>query len=1308
MDYRLLGPLEVIADDGRVVAFGGDKERVVLAALLLGANRVVSRSRLIDALWGERPPGRAANALQVQVSRLRKKLAAASGAREIVRNDGSGYVLTVGRGEFDVDRFEELMSAADGPSAEVSSRLREALSLWRGPALIDISCDVLRAEAVRLNELRWTALERRIDADLALGRHLVVVPELEQLVAEAPLREAFASQLMVALYRAGRQADALGLYRQTRAALAGQLGIDPSPALQSLELAILNQSRDLELSPPEGGRVTAGEGSAAQGVPDDRDSRLPSGTVTFLFSDVEGSTGRVREIGPDAYARELLTHRVVVRQVIADHDGFERGTEGDSFFVAFRRASDALAAAKEIQELLADGQLRVRIGVHTGEPVIADGDYVGLDVHKAARLCSAAHGGQVLVSQATADLAADVLPERARLLDLGFHRLRDLSRPERAFQLCHPHLQANFPPPRSLDARRHNLPVQRTSLVGRQAEMTEVRTLLISSALVTLVGSGGCGKTRLAMHVAAELLHQFPEGVWFADLAAVADPEAVATQAGQVFSLNPAPGSTPVEALVGYLTDKKVLMVLDNCEHVLEAAAELTDRLMSSCPGVRILATSRQPLALPGEITWRVPSLTVPGADTHNGLADVSDCEAAELFADRAALARPGFVLNDSNASAVAEVCRRLDGIPLAIELAAARVRVFTPAQIADGLDERFRLLTGAPRTALPRQQTLEASIEWSHHLLSDLERTVFRRLAVFAGTFDYMAARDVSGTDPIQTDQVLEVLTLLVDKSLVDVDDTGEAARYRLLETVRAFGLSRLQGSGEEAPVRDRHRDHYLSVAEEAEAHLEGHGQIEWFRSLHQDYPNLRAALDWSRDRGEAELLARGATPLVWFWAFRGPYHEAVAWLEHARSTEKLPTGLRIRILIGLGLLATGAVDPPTGLALSEEGLRLARELGDDRLIGRLAANLGAARFFTGQLDPILEEGIALARGTGDRFGLLLLLHHLVVACMNLDPSRARPPLEEALPVATLSGNQIFAGWLLARLGWVKWYEGRLREARHDLVQAIQQSTAIGDRLGIAIALTHLGSVLIESDDLSAVVQTADRLETTCQEGGIPYWAANAIVTRSRLALSQGDLQAAVRLGREASSDYPFVRMQGLDALVEAELAQNLADEAQVHLAQLDQVVGTLRNPFWGTHALILKARLARLQGNHREARAHADTAILSATRIGAQARIVDALEVLAGLGGEQGKSQEATRLFGATSRVRDTAGYRRTVTEQRADLARLRDVLGPEDFEATYSEGRDLDLDQALEWAASAFEETPAPEPVGPAPLPVEYRTL
>ncbi len=424
----------------------------------------------------------------------------------------------------------------------------------------------------------------------------------------------------------------------------------------------------------------------------------------------------------------------LVDELVGRHDGVrpvEQG-EGDSFVAAFSRARDAVACALGIQRGLSGGPLRVRMGIHAGDVLTRDsGNCCGSD-HRSEPLGSRnlAHGDQTVLSQTAADLCVDSLPEGVSLRDLGVHRLKDLSRPEwGGFQLCHPEVESRSVL-RSLDAHRHNLPVQRTSLIGRRGEIVEVNQLVAGSPLVTLVSSGGCGKTRLALHVAAEALDDFPDGVWLADLAAVADAGVVPTHVAQMFSLDPGPGLTAGDGLVAYLAELSVLLVLDNCEHVLEVAADLADRLVSSCPGVRILATSRQGLGLPGEVTWRVPSLALPDDDTPKGVIGVSACEAVQLFTERAGRARPGFVLSEVNAAAVSEICRRLDGIPLAIELAAARVRVFTPAQIATALDERFQILTGAPRTALPRQQTLEASIDWSYQLLTDLEQIVFRRVA--------------------------------------------------------------------------------------------------------------------------------------------------------------------------------------------------------------------------------------------------------------------------------------------------------------------------------------------------------------------------------------------------------------------------------------------------------------------------------------------------------------------------------------------------------------------------------------------------
>ena len=569
---------------------------------------------------------------------------------------------------------------------------------------------------------------------------------------------------------------------------------------------------------------------------------LPTGTVTLLLGDVESST-RAWESGGEAMGAAVAGMNALVDDLVGRHDGvrpMEQG-EGDSFVAAFSRARDAVACALALQQAFVALPLRVRVGVHAGDVQRRGAEnYVGPTIIRAARVRDLGHGGQTVLSQTAADLAGDGLPEGASLRDLGVHRLKDLSRPERVFQLCHPDLAREFPPLRSLDAHRHNLPVQRTSLVGRAAEMAEVRGLIGRSTLVTLVGSGGVGKSRLAFHVAAAVLDDFPDGVWLAELASVVDPGSVAGHVGQIFALDLAPGSSPADAVAAYLADRTALLILDNCEHVLGAAAELADSLIASCPNLRVLATSRQGLDLPGEIAWRVLSLQAPEENMRAGLPGVSASEAVQLFAERAGRARPGFVLSDRNAAQVGEICRRLDGIPLAIELAAARVRVFTPAQIAGGLDERFRLLTGAPRTALPRQQTLEASVDWSYRLLTDLEQVVFRRLAVFAGDFSYDAAVDVCAAADIQAHQVLDLLGLLVDKSLIQVDDDGDQARYRLLETLRYYAGGHLAGTGEEDETRERHRDHYLAFAEEAEGHLEGPGQTEWISRVARDYPNI------------------------------------------------------------------------------------------------------------------------------------------------------------------------------------------------------------------------------------------------------------------------------------------------------------------------------------------------------------------------------------------------------------------------------------------------------------------------------------
>ena len=517
---------------------------------------------------------------------------------------------------------------------------------------------------------------------------------------------------------------------------------------------------------------------------------LPTGTVTLLLADVEGST-RLWETQAAVMTAAIARFNQAVCDVVAAHDGVrpvEQG-EGDSFVAAFARGSDAVAAALELQRAPL-APIRLRIGVHTGEVQLRDeGNYAGPTINRTARLRDLAHGGQTVLSGATEPLVVDRLPEGAWLIDLGTHPLRDLPRPERVVQLCHPDLVNEFPSLRvsgalTADAATR-LPAQLTSFVGRDAELTQLRELLAQNRMLTLTGAGGVGKTRLAIQAAGQTAGEFGDGVWYVDLAPINDPALVPVTVARALGLPDQPGRSTMDTLLRFVRDRQMLVVLDNCEHLLDASAELVVALLGAAPQLALLATSREAIGVAGEVGWRVPSLSL-------------DDEAIALFTDRARHARSGFAVTDDNAATVGEICRRLDGVPLAIELAAARVRALSPSEILDSLHDRFRLLTGGARTAVRRQQTLRASVDWSHALLTEPERVLFRRLAAFLGGFDFDAAQAVAGGGDVERYQVLDQLTLLVDKSLVVADDSGERTRYRLLETVRQYALEKLGESGE------------------------------------------------------------------------------------------------------------------------------------------------------------------------------------------------------------------------------------------------------------------------------------------------------------------------------------------------------------------------------------------------------------------------------------------------------------------------------------------------------------------------------
>ena len=656
---------------------------------------------------------------------------------------------------------------------------------------------------------------------------------------------------------------------------------------------------------------------------------LPSGTVTFLFTDLEGST-RLWEQRPDAMRPALERHDALLRTAVEAHRGRVVKTTGDGLHAVFVTTRNALDAALTAQLALAAedwgaaGDLRVRMGLHTGDAEARDGDYYGPATNRAARVMTAAHGGQVVVSHATEEIVRDSLPEGVSLTDLGEHRLPDLARPERVFQVVAPGLRREFPPLRSLDAMPGNLPGQLTSFVGRAVEREAIADALLASRLVTVTGVGGVGKSRIAIQVALDVLRRFPDGAWLCELAAASDADELAQVVAATLGVVPRSGSTLDDSVLDALRTRELVLVLDNCEHLLAAAGRLTDGLLRECPGVRILATSREALGVAGEQVWPLSSLELP--PRASALDTVVASEAVQLFAERARAVQPGFALDDANAEAVAEICRRLDGIPLAVELAAARVTVMSPSDIAARLDQRFQLLTGGRRTAAGRHQTLLAAIEWSYEMLDPQERVLFERLGVFPGTFDAEAVAGVAAGEGIEAWDVLDAGAGLVAKSMLVADEASGTTRYHMLETLRAFAREHLEANGGQREWFRRHVDHYRRFAEQADVGLAGPDEVAWRKRVHLEFENLRAAFIRCLVLGEdADVLqALRIVAALTFEAVNDRGLGIGSWAEHlAPRVDLAPPEIRTAVLAAAAFSAQGRNDVDAMRELTTAALR-------------------------------------------------------------------------------------------------------------------------------------------------------------------------------------------------------------------------------------------------------------------------------------------------------------------------------------------------------------------------------------------------
>lgn len=1007
---------------------------------------------------------------------------------------------------------------------------------------------------------------------------------------------------------------------------------------------------------------------------------LPVGTVTLLLADVEGSTRRWEE-DQASMATASTDLRDLADELIGRHNGvrpLDQG-EGDSFVGAFARPSEAVACAVDIQ---LKAPLPLRIGIHVGEVQrTEDGNYIGPALNRTARVRDAGHGGQVLLSQAAAELVADRLKD-ASLRDLGTYRLKDLSRPERIFQLLHPDLRSDFPPLRSLDLYRHNLPIHPTRFVGRQGEMHEIEDLLSDSSMVTLSGTGGSGKTRLALQIAAKLVEEFTDGVFLCDLARVTDPQgvaaAVATAVGFAVEAGP--------ALISLLSEKHLLLILDNCEHLISSSAELCQSLLAGAPKVRILATSREPLKVEGETNFVVPSLPVPPEDATGGIEGLAPYAASELFLDRARRARSDFQLDDQDAPAVAAICRRLDGIPLAIELAAARVRVMSPKEIAQGLDERFGLLTGGARTAVPRQQTLAASVDWSYDLLTDLERAVLRRLSVFIGGFTLQAAKEVcSGpkNPAIAPHQAVDLLSLLVEKSLVNVSMTGGRTRYSLLETIRQYAAAKLTEAGEEEDVRRAHRDHFLQVAVGLSKRAEGPEGLEAFPALVRDRENFEAAFRWSCAREHFEEAARflsaSADLLALIWL-----GETLGWARAVMpSIERVPEPARTDVLYRCAPFLANLGSQTHLEPLLKECIAFHRKSGDELRLARALLAWAHVTSAKDEVATVLGEAVEISERMNDLHLTITAKTQSVFQLGIQDQDRkerylddlvrelneADAPVVRCWPGTSILNNLLLEDVLrsIAFSEPARDFERLSRPERHVLTnrpmvlvlagryaegealaeKLIKGREDVGDQ--ICLALLHLGMAFSAEarDDIEAALAHSHRSVDAASKSGIlcTEWLE---IAGAIFRLGAGEVDEGVRVRDKFTQEVPI--------------------------------------PLWGPMLwLVLSGATRYLQGEIEQAEEQAHKNIAEA---GANWLLLDSsFDLLAAIAVQDNSYIEATRLLAGAAARRDRIGLQwgfKVFRDIRSDtLGKIKEALSPDEFERAWQQGYAMTIQQTVGYA-------------------------
>ncbi|HSL46763.1 MAG TPA: adenylate/guanylate cyclase domain-containing protein [Anaerolineales bacterium] len=994
----------------------------------------------------------------------------------------------------------------------------------------------------------------------------------------------------------------------------------------------------------------------------------PTGTVTFLFTDIENST-RLAHEHPEFWESARTRHHAILREAIESNNGFIFQVIGDAFCAAFHRAGDALKAAIKAQRDLqnepwGDVTIHVRMGIHTGEAEFVGNDYRGYTTLSfVQRLMSAGHGGQILVSTATEALLREQSTGGLSLRNMGAREFAGVPSAVHIFQVVAPDLPTEFPPLRTLDHLPNNLPAQLTSFVGREKELADVRRLLNNTHLLTLIGPGGTGKTRLSVQAASEALEQYPDGVWFVELAPILDPLLVPRTTAMVIGLRDEPQRPVIDMLCDYLHKKKTLIILDNCEHLVDACARMADRILRAAPGTRILASSREALGIGGEVTYRVPSLGLPDLSHLPQVESLNQYEAVKLFIDRAMAAAPSFKVTNDNAPALAQICHHLDGIPLAIELAAAKVHVLSVEQIARRLADRFRLLTGGSRTALERHQTLKAAIDWSYNLLSSDEQILFQRLSVFVGGWVLEAAEAVCSNGLVEREEVLNLLEQLINKSLVISQEAGHETRYHMLETIRQYANEKLIESGEDNALRDRHLEYFVKLAKTAEPHLIRPEQIEWLPLLDADYENLRYAFERALTKESAGASLSLCWALEWFWEIRGYWLEGLNWFARAfarpfQNESRDERVVRARTLYKRAQLEGRAGNWNQMLPPARESLALATEFSDQRDIAIARYSIGSALFT--MLENIDEAHSLMQQSLAD--------------FQALDE-----PFWETQCFASL-------GFLLAQEGKLKF--GEL------YVKWLELTRKAGERLMLADALSSYADWLFRMGREQEARERAQESDRLYKEIGSEKNNSNAYLF-AEIAWANGDYPKARMLYSQLSEHFALLGDKSWPSFLKSKLG-NLAIEegdlrrAEVNLKESLALARELQDPPLLANRLVELSKVSYLQRDTELFQYYVRETFALKDDFAKFQKSYLLLCLLDSLYFQ--KPENSARLLGAYEYAEREYDYSpRAVDKQHYIRAEThaRKMLGDETFELLFAQGQKMSMDEALDLAHKTVEE-------------------